>query len=114
MTTTPTAKVLSGNCLVTGRVVYLGHATNHFVDKIEHARLATNEADVAALEKAAVATTAANLVVDAHLVEVRVDRSGRPHPVHIRERLRSAGPSIVIQSDYGGDEATPAGLSLRG
>jgi hypothetical protein len=92
MTRKNTAKILTANDLVSGLSVFLSK-TGSWTTNPREARLAHDAKAEGFLTEAGKA--AANKVVGAYLVEVRVAANGSHEPIHYRERLRaSAQPSF--------------------
>jgi len=85
------AKIVTANHLVTGDAVFL--AEEGWTTIVGRACAAEGEDELAALEARARADEAANIVVAPYAVEVRRDGAAIV-PVHIRERLRTLGPSV--------------------
>jgi sulfite reductase (NADPH) hemoprotein beta-component len=84
--------ILLANDLLDGEVVFwTGAAWSR--DPAE-ALVARSAEEAEALERAAAAASAANLVVDAYLVDVTVGEGGLAVPNHFRERFKIRGPSI--------------------
>jgi hypothetical protein len=73
-------------------VVFLGAAgweRDHL-----RAKIAYEDDEAAELAAHGKEEAAANRVVDAYLVDVDVDASGAPTPLHFREKFRLLGPSV--------------------
>lgn len=85
-------KVLTANDLVDGVVVFLT-ADGGWSPWIDHAVIAVSEDEVAGLEREQAAAEAAGRVVSAYLVDVET-REGCVRPLHIRERIRTRGPTV--------------------
>ena len=83
-------KIVSGNALLTGDVVFMagdGWTTDH-----HQARIAYTPGESDRLIELAEAQP--DQVVGSYLVDVSVDDSGAPQPVHVRETIRARGPSV--------------------
>ncbi len=87
-----TVKALTANRLDDGRVVFFT-PDGDWSPAIDRAALASGPAAEELFEAEAARALAANLVADAYLFEVeRID--GHIRPVHIRERIRTLGPTV--------------------
>lgn len=84
-------KIVSANDLFEGHVIYLNRAGG-WTRRLDLAAIAENENDAEALFKAA---NQPLTVVDPHLVEVSIEADGTVLPAHIRQRLRTNGPSAT-------------------
>lgn len=85
--------ILTANRLTSGTVVYLA-ATGGWTERIAAARTALHDADVKDIEAIAARAAAANEIVGAYVMPVRLVE-GRPEPVSVRERIRAErGPSF--------------------
>lgn len=94
-------KLITANRLSDGVVVFL--AADGFVAAITDAAvLSAADAIEAGLATAARAT-ARQEVVDVNVIDVTLDKSGRPVPVRLRERIRAFGPTVAF-----GEAARPA------
>lgn len=94
----PAPRILTANDLVSGLSVFLAE-DGSWTEDWRKARVAGDAGSAALLEAAGQAAVAANRVVGAYLVEVRVGVDGAPEPVHYRERLRVLGrPSFWRQA----------------
>lgn len=85
-------QILLANDLAQGDVVFLGPSGWERDHRL--ARVAYDSDGAAVLEAFGKAEVADNHVVDAYLADVAVDASGAPIPLHYRERMRIAGPSV--------------------
>src|SRR4249919_958123 len=85
------AVILSANALLDGAVVY--HDGRGWTPHLEAARVARGD-EVGALEALLAASEARGDVVDALLLPVTPDSSGRIVPNHYRERIRALGPTV--------------------
>ena len=99
------AQILTANILRTGLVVFLtrDHAWS---EKVDEAAVANTEEDAKALEVKGVDDKIANLIVDPYLVDVVVE-DGKIKAAHIRERIRTLGPSVHL--DHGKQAEGTAG-----
>ncbi|MGI9415263.1 MAG: DUF2849 domain-containing protein [Hyphomicrobiales bacterium] len=87
-----TAKALTGNRLDDGLVVFLTRKHTWSLD-VSEAWVAENDAEIAALEEQLSAAAAGTAVTDVYLFDMeRVD--GALRPAHIRERIRTLGPTV--------------------
>ncbi|MFN3549722.1 MAG: DUF2849 domain-containing protein [Mesorhizobium sp.] len=84
-------KVLTANRLIDGEVVWFGSGES-WIETIHGARIVRDKAAEEALEAIGKAAFAANLVVDAELIDVELV-AGRIVPTRLRERIRAAGPT---------------------
>lgn len=92
MTGPETGKALTANRLDDGVVVFLTRS-GAWSARIDDAAVAQEKEAAAALEARGQAAEAANVVTGAYLLDVeRVD--GRVRPTHIRERIRTLGPTV--------------------
>ncbi|QPC45012.1 DUF2849 domain-containing protein [Kaustia mangrovi] len=90
--TTEKGKALTANRLDDGLVVFLTRSGD-WSPRIDDAAVAQEAEAASALEARGHAAEAGNLVTDAYLIDVeRVD--GRVRPSHIRERIRTLGPTV--------------------
>jgi len=87
-------RILVASDLLEGEVVFLGDAG--WVRDHRLARVAHEPQDASELEVRALAEVAANHVIDPYLADVRLTASLIPEPLHYRERLRTAGPSVRV------------------
>jgi hypothetical protein len=86
-------QVVTGNALVSGRVLWLA-ANGGWVRELRLAQVFHDpEAAEAALARAG---APGSPVVGCYLAEVRVTPQG-PEPLHFREALRAAGPSAAAR-----------------
>ncbi len=83
--------ILLANDLIDGDVIFWSGAA--WSRDPAEALVAHVPAEAAMLEAAARAAFAANLVVDACLVDVTLREDGLPVPNHFRERFKIKGPS---------------------
>lgn len=84
-------KVLTANRLIDGEVVWYGTG-DAWIELIDGARIARDKAGEEVLQAIGKAALAANLVVDADLIDVEL-AGGRIVPTRLRERIRAAGPT---------------------
>jgi hypothetical protein len=84
-------KVLTANRLIDGEVVWYG-TDEAWIELIDGARIARDKAGEEMLQAIGKAALAANLVVDADLIDVEL-QAGRIVPTRLRERIRAAGPT---------------------
>jgi hypothetical protein len=86
-------QIVTANHLLEGHSVFLsadGWTTDH-----RRARVAASAEDAAALEQTGKVDEDANYVVGVYMVDVVLDDSGHPEPIHYREKLRvRARPSF--------------------
>jgi hypothetical protein len=87
------AQVITANRLFDGAVVYLSGA-GEWVQRIEAAAVADDEAVAAALIAAGERAVQEQLVVAPYLIEVENTEQG-VSPKRYREQLRACGPSIA-------------------
>ena len=86
-------QVLTANTLRVGDVVYLA-ANEDWVPELTLAIVATDAAQLAALEAAAAKSVAAQHVVGVYAIDVDTS-SGAPAPSSVKERIRAArGPTV--------------------
>lgn len=90
MPRTFTPKILTANDLLNGDVVYLA-ANSRLTRVFSDALLIDNESEAERLMNWA--EDQAGTFVNPYLADVTKGQDGRPLPVHIREHLRSRGPS---------------------
>jgi hypothetical protein len=89
-----TPKVLTGNRLSDGVVIYLT-ADGTWYEWLQAARVAQSEAEEAALTAAGEEAVQQQLVVAPYLMEVRVSAAG-PQPLKLREFIRASGPTVRV------------------
>ena len=92
MSRSETGKVLTANRLADGAVVFLTH-TAQWSEAIDAAVVALEPQSASALAERGKQAEALNVVTDSYLVEVE-RRDGRVRPLHIRERIRTLGPTV--------------------
>lgn len=92
MTALEKGQVITANRLRDGQVVFLTHS-GRWSERIDEAVLALEPQAAAALERRARADEAATLITGAYLAEAE-RRGGAIRLAHIRERLRTLGPSV--------------------
>ena len=86
-------QVLTANRLRVGDVVYLA-ANDAWVPELTGARVATDAAQLAALETIAAGAVATQTVVGVYAIDVDTS-NGAPSPTSVKERIRAArGPTI--------------------
>ena len=94
MTTEEKGQVMTANRLKDGDVVFLTRS-GQWSEKIDDSVLALEPLAVAALEARAVEDVKTNVVTGQYLFEAtRVD--GKIRADHIRERIRTLGPSVRL------------------
>ena len=91
-------QVFTGQLLREGDVVFLGTEDKWSTD-LQDALVATTAEEVEVLEESALKGVSDNLVVDIYPFEVLRDKAGRLTPAHIREIMRTKGPSIAFGYD---------------
>lgn len=92
MTTREHGKILTANALRDGAVVFFTRAGGWTSD-VNDAVLALEDQAAAALEGHGRSAEAANTVTGAYLVDA-IRTGPSTLPVHIRERIRAAGPTV--------------------
>lgn len=85
-------KVLTANRLADGAVVFLSRA-GHWSEAIDDAAVALEKDAEAALEQRGKEAEAGNHVTGAYLFDAE-RREGRVRALHIRERIRTLGPTV--------------------
>lgn len=85
-------KALTANTLTTGLVVFLTR-TGFWTPDINEACIAEEELAWTALERKGDEDRLANIIVEPYLIDIENTDEG-PRPVHIRERIRTLGPSV--------------------
>jgi hypothetical protein len=84
--------VMTANRLRSGEVVYLAEG-ERWVERLDGARAAHDPSEKATIEAIAARHVAANEVVGAYLMDVRIE-AGVPRPTSMREAIRAArGPT---------------------
>ena len=103
-------QVLTANFLRDGLVVFMtdGAAWSPW---IEDAAIATSKETALELEGKGNIAAKANLVVGPYLIDV-LDDNGRPRATHIREHLRTLGPTV--RRDLGKQAGRAGGGSGQG
>lgn len=86
-------QVFTGQLLRDGDVVFLAD-NGEWTKNLQQAVIATDAEQVAALEVIAESGVDGNVVIDIYPFVVDRDESGKLVPSHIRERVRTEGPSI--------------------
>lgn len=86
-------QVFTGQLLLEGDVVFM-QADGGWSGDIQQAAIGKSADEVEALEVLANKGVTENLVIDVYPIVVVRDESGAIVPDHIRERLRTKGPSI--------------------
>ncbi len=111
MTTKELGKILTANRLSDGEVVFLTRSAA-WSERIDDAVLSIEPQSQAALQEKGELAEAGNLVTGAYLVEAeRVN--GYVRATHIRERIRTLGPTVRI--DLGKQvEGTGGAFAARG
>ena len=85
-------QIMTANRLGDGEVVFLTRA-GHWSEKIDDAALVQEPLAISAIEARAAADVKANVITGQYLFDAtRVD--GRIRADHIRERIRTLGPSV--------------------
>lgn len=87
----PQNKILTANRLRNGETVYYT-AAGEWSPYVTQAKVATTAEEADALAKIGAAASAANLVVDVNVIDVAP--GGDIKPAHIREIIRSTGPTV--------------------
>ncbi len=89
MTNTNTSQILSANDLLDGRVVYLaeGRIWSRALDTALVVKPGTEAEQLLAHAEAQ-----PNTVVGPYLINVTLQGSGAPRPLHLRDRIRAGGP----------------------
>jgi hypothetical protein len=87
-----TGKVLTANRLADGVVVFLTRS-GQWSERIDDAAVALEPGSAAALEARGEEAVKTNLVTGPYLFEAE-RRDGRVRALHIRERIRTLGPSV--------------------
>lgn len=100
-----TDKVLTANRLTDGISVWLD-AGGHWVESLQDALIARDEAAVAALEATGKSDFAANKVVDVNVVDIE-EVDGVLRPLRMRERVRAEGPTVDYAPGYRGLDRLP-------
>ncbi len=85
-------KVLTANRLSDGKVVFLTSSAV-WSDDIDRAVVALEPQAAAALSERGKQAEAANVVTGSYLIDAE-RRDGHVRPVHIRERIRTSGPTV--------------------
>jgi len=91
-------KVVTANRLSDGAVVFLAES-GCWSEAIDSALLAPDPEATEALSRRGQQAEAVNHVTGSYLIDVE-RRHGRVHPLHIRERIRAQGPTVI----YGGSQ----------
>ena len=86
-------QAISASRLVDGVAVWLG-PNGDWVERVDNAAVFPSADIPAAMERAREAERA-QLVVDVYPLDVEV-REGRTVPLHVRERMKAAGPSVLF------------------
>ena len=92
-------QMLIANRLSDGLVVFRA-GDGAWVESIDDGLLIRDDADAGEALEAAQADEVANLVIDPNLIPV-TEHNGTRRPDHIREAIRAAGPTIVVDADPG-------------
>ena len=87
----PQNKILTANRLRDGETVYYTAAVE-WSPYVTQAKVAATAEEADALAKIGAAAYAANLVVDVNVIDVA--SGGETKPSHIREIIRSTGPTV--------------------
>lgn len=91
-------KIATANRLRDGAVVFLTHAGT-WSEEIDSASLALEAEAAADLSEGARHAEAVNHVTGSYLVEVE-RRDGKVRPLHIRERIRATGPTVIEEARH--------------
>lgn len=89
----PQNKILTANRLRNGETVYYT-AAGEWSPYVTLAKVATTAEEADALAKIGAAAYAANLVVDVNVIDVAAGSDIKP--AHIREIIRSTGPTVRV------------------
>lgn len=113
MNTTEKGQLVTANRLRDGIAVFLTR-TGAWSETIDEAALALEPQAAAALEARARESERTNLVTGSYLIDAE-RRDGRVRASHIRERMRTLGPTVRAdlgkQADgHGGGFAAPEGV----
>lgn len=87
-----TGKVLTANRLGDGAVVFLAN-NGRWMEAIDAAVVAFEPLSAEALARRGKDAEGLNLVTDSYLIDVE-RQDGRVRPLHIRERIRTLGPTV--------------------
>src|SRR6516165_2689834 len=90
--------VITANRLGDGAVVYRTR-DGRWSNRLDEAAVVNNAPAATTLLAAAVADDIS--AVGAYVAPVRLGADGRPEPVNLRERIRSAGPTIDLPLTFG-------------
>lgn len=85
-------QILIASDLAQGDVVFLGHSGWERDHRL--ARVAHDSAQAQEFEAFAKAEISKNHIVDPYLADVAIESDGAPAPLHYREKMRAAGPSV--------------------
>lgn len=85
-------QILFASDLRRGETLLLG--ASGWVRDPRLALVARDASSAAALEQRGKAAIGENRVVEMYLADVELDASGAPTPLHYREKMRLAGPSV--------------------
>lgn len=94
MTNTEKGQIVTANRLRDGLVVFLNRSGD-WSERIDDATLALEPEAASALEARAKADENATLVTGAYLLDAE-RRDGRIRAAHIRERMRTLGPTVRL------------------
>ncbi|MFD1695394.1 DUF2849 domain-containing protein [Roseibium aestuarii] len=86
-------KVITGNRLLDGEVVWLGE-NGSWVELLSQARVLEGSDELAAALEVARQSLADRVMVDVYEIDVTVE-DGRVVPVRLREIIRAAGPTVL-------------------
>ena len=95
-------QVFTGQLLRSGDVVFMT-ADGDWLADLQKAEIATNREEVDALEEKTHRGIEDNIVVDVYPLVIIREADGSITPAHIREKLRTKGPSINYGYDAGSD-----------
>ena len=98
-------QVLTANHLKSGHVVFLGEGGS-WSAWIDEAVVARTKERAAELDSKGAEQTKLNVVVGAYLVDV-VEENGKLKAAHIREHLRTLGPSVRVDLGKQADGKEP-------
>ncbi len=98
-------QILTANHLKGGHVVFLGEGGS-WTTWIDEAVVARTKERAAELDSKGNEQTKLNVVVGAYLVDV-VEESGKLRAAHIREHLRTLGPSVRLDLGKQADGKEP-------
>lgn len=103
----PLPLILLANDLLDGDIVFW--TGQDWSRQLKDAALASDAESAEVLEQAMVAGLAANHVVDAALVDVALNGFGQAVPRHVRERIKTLGPTVRLDLGKQAEPSTLAG-----